>query len=120
MSHGSPWRTAGFRLAYQGTVVWIDPYVTRLSLRDLVARRVVAPSQRAIAAWIDRADAVLVGHTHFDHALDVPAIARRFGATVYGSSSLAQLMKLYDLAAQAVVVAPHRGYEVGTDRKSGG
>ena len=108
--------TAGFRLAYQGTVVWIDPYVTRLSLRDLVARRVVAPSQRAIAAWIDRADAVLVGHTHFDHALDVPAIARRFGATVYGSSSLAQLMKLYDLAAQAVVVAPHRDYEVGPFR----
>jgi hypothetical protein len=61
--------TAGFRLAYQGTVVWIDPYVTRLSLRDLVARRVVSSSELALEAWIDRADAVLVGHTHFDHAL---------------------------------------------------
>ena len=108
--------TAGFRLAYQGTVVWIDPYVTRLSLRDLVARHVVPPSERAIAAWIDRADAVLVGHTHFDHALDVPAIARRFGAPVYGSSSLAQLMKIHDLAGQAVVVAPHRDHEVGPFR----
>jgi beta-lactamase family protein len=94
--------TAGFRLAYQGTVVWIDPYVTRLSLRDLAARRVVPPSEQAIAAWIDRADAVLVGHTHFDHALDVPAIARRFGARVFGSRSMAQLMKLHELAAQAV------------------
>lgn len=108
--------TAGFRLAYQGTVVWIDPYVTRLSLRDLIERRVVPPSEAAIAAWIDRADAVLVGHTHFDHALDVPAIARRFGARVYGGSSLAQLMKIHGLAAQAEIVAPHRDYEVGPFR----
>ncbi len=108
--------TAGFRLAYQGTVVWIDPYVTRLSLRDLVARHVVPPADAAIAAWIDRADAVLVGHTHFDHALDVPAIARRFGARAYGSSSLAQLMKIHGLAGQAVGVAPHRDYEVGPFR----
>jgi L-ascorbate metabolism protein UlaG (beta-lactamase superfamily) len=55
-------------------VVWIDP-LSRGSLRDLVGRRVVPPSEIAIATWIDRADAVLVGHTHFDHALDVPAIA---------------------------------------------
>jgi len=108
--------TAGFRLAYQGTVVWIDPYVTRLSLRDLLARRAVPASQRAIATWIDRADAVLVGHTHFDHALDVPAIARRFGCKAYGSTSLAHLMKLHDLAPQAVVVEPHRDYEVGPFR----
>jgi L-ascorbate metabolism protein UlaG (beta-lactamase superfamily) len=108
--------TAGFRLAYQGTVVWVDPYVTRLSLRDLLGRRVVRPSEAAIAAWIDRADAVLVGHTHFDHALDVPAIARRSGCRVYGSSSLAHLMALYGLAEQAVVVAPHRDHEVGPFR----
>ena len=70
---------AGFRLAYQGVVVWIDPYVTRVSLADLAMRRVVPSSGDAVARWIDRADAVLVGHTHFDHALDVPAIARRYG-----------------------------------------
>jgi L-ascorbate metabolism protein UlaG (beta-lactamase superfamily) len=108
--------TAGFRLAYQGTVVWIDPYVTRLSLRDLLGRRVVPASAGAIATWIDRADAVLVGHTHFDHALDVPAIAQRFGCKVYGSTSLAHLMKLHGLAEQAVVVAPHRDHEVGPFR----
>jgi L-ascorbate metabolism protein UlaG (beta-lactamase superfamily) len=108
--------TAGFRLAYQGVVVWIDPYVTRLPLRDLLSRRVVPPSQRAVAAWIDRADAVLVGHTHFDHALDVPAIAQRFGCKVYGSTSLAHLMKLHGLAAQTVVVVPHRDHEVGPFR----
>lgn len=105
--------TAGFRLAYQGVVVWIDPYVTRLSLTDLLRRKVVPPSQEAIGRWIDRADAVLVGHTHFDHALDVPAIAARTGSKVYGSQSLANLMNLYQLGDQAVVAEPRRDYEVG-------
>ena len=106
--------TAGFRLAYQGVVVWIDPYVTRLSLPELLRRKVVPPSTEAIGRWIDRADAVLVGHTHFDHALDVPAIARRHpGCRVYGSQSLAHLMGLYGLREQAVVVEPHHSYELG-------
>ncbi|MEJ7604554.1 MAG: MBL fold metallo-hydrolase, partial [Kofleriaceae bacterium] len=105
--------TAGFRLAYQGTVLWIDPYVTRLSLAAVATRRVVPSSPEAVARWVDRADAILVGHTHFDHALDVPAIAARSGCKAYGSSSLAHLMTLHGLAAQAVVVEPKRSYEVG-------
>jgi L-ascorbate metabolism protein UlaG (beta-lactamase superfamily) len=104
---------AGFRLAYQGVVVWIDPYVTRLSMSQLVRRRVVPSSHEAVARWVDRADAVLVGHTHFDHALDVPAIARRSGCKVYGSSSLQHLMQLHGLAEQAVVALAHRTYDVG-------
>jgi L-ascorbate metabolism protein UlaG (beta-lactamase superfamily) len=108
--------TAGFRFAYEGVVVWIDPYVTRHPLGDLVKRHVVPSSQEAVARWIDRADAVLVGHTHFDHAMDVPAIARTFGCKVYGSTSLEHLMKLHELAAQATVVTPHRDYEVGPFR----
>lgn len=105
--------TAGFRFSYQGVTLWIDPYVTRLPLADVIRRRVVAPDPRSVEKWIDRADAVLVGHTHFDHAMDVPAIARRFGAQVFGSSSLETLMGLHGMAAQATVVVPHQRYEVG-------
>lgn len=108
--------TAGFRLAYEGTVVWIDPYVTRLSLGAFVRRRVVMPDDAAIARWVDRADAILVGHTHFDHALDVPAIARRTGCRVYGSTSLQRLMALHGLVEQAVVVEAKRAYEIGPFR----
>jgi L-ascorbate metabolism protein UlaG (beta-lactamase superfamily) len=106
--------TAGFRLAYEGTVIWIDPYVTRLPLGDLVRRRVVPADEGAVARVIDKADAVLVGHTHFDHALDVPAIVKRTGATAYGSQSLDNLMRLHGLTA--TVVEPHREYEVGPFR----
>jgi L-ascorbate metabolism protein UlaG (beta-lactamase superfamily) len=61
----------------------------------------------------DDAIGVLVGHTHFDHAVDAPAIARRFGCPAYGSSSLTHLMSLHGLADLVVEVAPHRPYELG-------
>ena len=105
--------TAGFRIAYEGTTLWIDPYVTRLSLPELLRRKVVPPSSEAINRWVDKADAILVGHTHFDHALDVPAIAKKRGCKVYGSTSLQNLMGLYGMADQAVVVTAHHDYEVG-------
>ena len=108
--------TAGFRLAYQGTVVWIDPYLTRLPLADFVRRRVVASAPEIVAKWVDAADAILVGHTHFDHALDVPAIARATGAVAYGSASLQHLMGLHGEAARTIVVEAHRDYEVGPFR----
>ena len=56
---------------------------------------------------------MLVGHTHFDHAVDAPAIARRFGCNAYGSSSLVNLMALHGLADRAVEVEPYRTYELG-------
>jgi len=104
---------AGFALRAEGTTLLVDPYLTRLRFGDLVRRRVVPADEAEIARWVDAADAVLVGHTHFDHALDVPAIVRRFGCPAYGSSSLAHLMQLHGLAAQTVVVEPYRTYEVG-------
>jgi L-ascorbate metabolism protein UlaG (beta-lactamase superfamily) len=56
---------------------------------------------------------VLVGHTHFDHAVDAPAIARRHRAKAYGSESLVRLMRLHGLGELAVEVEPHRRYEIG-------
>lgn len=105
--------TAGFRLAYQGTVIWIDPYLTRMPLAAVALRKVVPSSPEMIAKYVDRADAVLVGHTHFDHALDTPAIAKAHGCKVYGSTSLQALMALHGLGDQAVVVDAKRDYEVG-------
>lgn len=106
--------TAGFRLSAGGTTVLIDPYVSRSSLRRVAARRPLLSSPEQVDRHLpDPADAILVGHTHFDHALDVPAIARRDGCPVYGSPSLARLMGLHGLGAQAVEVEAHRRYEIG-------
>jgi L-ascorbate metabolism protein UlaG (beta-lactamase superfamily) len=56
---------------------------------------------------------VLVGHTHWDHALDTPEIARRYGCPALGSTSLTRLMRLHGLGGQAVDVEHYRRYELG-------
>jgi L-ascorbate metabolism protein UlaG (beta-lactamase superfamily) len=101
--------TSGFRISYQGFDLLIDPYLTRLPFADVARGRVVrTPPPRLL-----RADAILVGHTHFDHALDVPALARAADCPVYGSASLARLMAIHGEAERAVEVEPHRRYEIG-------
>jgi L-ascorbate metabolism protein UlaG (beta-lactamase superfamily) len=104
---------AGFSLTCEGTTILIDPYVSRVPVGDLIRRRTVSPDRALVDRWIPKADAVLLGHTHFDHAIDAPEIAARDGATVYGSASARHLMSLYGLEAQAVDVEAHRTYEIG-------
>ncbi|HTZ65556.1 MAG TPA: MBL fold metallo-hydrolase [Solirubrobacteraceae bacterium] len=107
---------AGYRLTYQGHTIYIDPYFSRVPLSSVVRRR-PALANRALHEALLRPSGqvvgVLVGHTHFDHAIDVPELARRFECSAYGSSSLGRLMRLYGLGERAVEVVPERPYELG-------
>ena len=103
---------AGFRITYQGQHLLIDPYLTRITMGDLLRRRVV-PAAPAQLERVPDPIAILVGHTHFDHALDVPALAMRAGCKVYGSASLARLMALHGRRELAVEVEAHRRIELG-------
>lgn len=84
--------TAGFEIEHDGWIVLIDPYLTRASLGRCLWSR-IEPDLLAIRRHIRGADAIVCGHTHFDHVLDVPAIARMTGARVYGSSSAVHLCR---------------------------
>ena len=107
---------SGYRLTCDGHTLFIDPYVSRVPFRDLLLRRPDDPRPRragSLRRGSGETVGVLVGHTHFDHAVDAPAIARRFDCKAYGSSSLATLMGLHGLAERAVEVEPYRTYELG-------
>ena len=43
--------------------------------------------RKVIDAHISKADYILVTHTHLDHVLDMPYIARKTGAQVIGTES---------------------------------
>jgi L-ascorbate metabolism protein UlaG (beta-lactamase superfamily) len=94
--------TAGFALRAEGRTLLFDPYLTRAGLAACALERLV-PDLDAIARHVPAADAIVVGHTHFDHALDVPAIAKRTGARVFGSSSAARLCRLDAVAEERIV-----------------
>jgi L-ascorbate metabolism protein UlaG (beta-lactamase superfamily) len=107
---------SGYRLTHEGRTIFIDPYLSRVPLRSLLLRRPTLPDPGALDRFLrapGEVVGVLVGHTHFDHAVDAPAIARRFGCRAYGSDSLVTLMGLHGLADRAVEVEPYRTYELG-------
>ncbi|RMH41238.1 MAG: MBL fold metallo-hydrolase [Deltaproteobacteria bacterium] len=119
---GEPWPaglelqwlgTAGFRISYAGAHLYVDPYLTRSALGETLLARPLRPREAVVARHVPAADAVLVGHTHFDHALDLAPIARRTGCAVFGSRSVANLLAAHGLADRARVVEPYRTYDVG-------
>ena len=107
---------SGYRLTFEGATIFVDPYVSRVPLGTLLLRRPAMPDpalpDRYVHPHGDVAG-VLVGHTHWDHAVDAPAIARRFGCRAYGSASLAHLMRLHGLGELAVEVDAYAPYELG-------
>ena len=81
---------AGWQLDAGGITVLADPYFSRPP--DLDAPLV--PDAAAIAAHApQRADLIVVGHSHVDHLLDTPAVAQATGAQIMGSVSTARVAR---------------------------
>lgn len=102
--------TAGYEFRCQGTTVLIDPYFSRIPLSQLLFKKAFI-KQDVIERFITDADAIIVGHSHFDHVMDVPAIAQMTGATVYGSESTSNLCAASGLTPEKIVTLPVRGLE---------
>lgn len=78
--------TASFVLESATTTVLIDPYLTRKPLLAMPFAH--EPDDDAIFGAIPgKVDAVLCGHSHYDHVADAPRIAKRTGARLVGSES---------------------------------
>jgi L-ascorbate metabolism protein UlaG (beta-lactamase superfamily) len=107
---------AGYRLSYEEQTIYIDPYLSRVPLSSVLRRTPALANPTLHERYLrppGQLAGILVGHTHFDHAIDVPEIARRHGCCAYGSSSLVNLMRLHGLGERAVEVEPNRRYELG-------
>jgi L-ascorbate metabolism protein UlaG (beta-lactamase superfamily) len=107
---------AGYRLTFEGQTIYIDPYVSRVTLADVLRGRSALADPLMVERWLrpeGKVLGVLVGHTHFDHAIDIPEICAQHDCSAYGSASLAQLMRLHGQGERAVQVTPHRSLELG-------
>lgn len=90
--------TAGFRIVSGGHHFWLDPHLSRQDVPELLFGQ-IEPELERIRADVDVAHAVAVGHSHFDHALDAPAIAKLHQARLYGSEDTLNWARGYGVDA---------------------
>jgi L-ascorbate metabolism protein UlaG (beta-lactamase superfamily) len=107
--------TAGFIVRSATTSVAIDPYLTRVPLASLLLRPLRADDAELARKLPSRLDAVLCGHSHYDHLLDAPQAAWQSGATLYGSRTTCAYGRQAGLSPERVVaVGPQGGtFKVG-------
>jgi L-ascorbate metabolism protein UlaG (beta-lactamase superfamily) len=112
--------TAGWEIADGTTIILIDPYLSRINgpappgggsghplpgdtRRSYTWTDIATPDTAAIDAHIQRADFVLVTHTHYDHILDVPHIALKTHAAVIGTESTENVMRAYGVPEEQLL-----------------
>lgn len=77
--------------------LFVDPFFTRpVGLINLLRNVPIAPDEALIRDGLARAgvtklDAVLVSHSHYDHAMDAAVVAQLTGAHLAGSASTANV-----------------------------
>lgn len=75
---------ATFRLSVGATTLFLDAYLDRVP---------GAPQPGLTTEEVDRADWILVGHSHFDHLWGAERIAVQTGATVIGSYETVRVLE---------------------------
>ncbi|MEV4498318.1 MBL fold metallo-hydrolase [Micromonospora arborensis] len=97
------WGTAGWRVDIGDRTVLVDPFLSRIDTGLFTgAFNTATPltvRTDVIDPRVDRATTVLVTHTHWDHFMDVPYIAGRTGARVFGTLTAYHLGLAYGVPA---------------------
>ena len=104
------------------TQVLVDGFFSRPSLADGLLRRPVSNDAAIINYALHefgmrRLAAIIPAHSHFDHAMDVGALANRSNASVVGSESTANIARGAGVPEDQILVASHgETYEFGQFR----
>jgi L-ascorbate metabolism protein UlaG (beta-lactamase superfamily) len=102
------------------TQILIDGFFSRPSLTDVILGRPVDSDAATINYVLDeyrmrRLAAIIPVHSHFDHAMDIGAIANRTSASILGSTTSSQIALGADVPEDQIVVAT-RGSEYAFGR----
>jgi L-ascorbate metabolism protein UlaG (beta-lactamase superfamily) len=94
---------SNFELSYNGQIVLLDAYFDRGALFAPLGFK---------AADVKKADAILIGHGHFDHMSDAASVGARTGATVVGAPLTTEKLATQPIDAKQVRTVTGKGNEV--------
>lgn len=106
----------GFLIQRGPDVVMTAPFYTNPDEGFLLGRKQVRPNKALICRllpkrWAEHTTSILIGHSHYDHFMDVPFVATELvpNAILYGSLTMKQLAMAqpYSLPARRVVAVTH-------------
>jgi L-ascorbate metabolism protein UlaG (beta-lactamase superfamily) len=92
-----------FRLMIGDLVIFLDAYLDRVPAAPLVG---------ITTADVERADYILIGHSHFDHLWGAERIAARTGAAIVGSYETVRLLHDSDSVPETQLIAVAGGEPV--------
>ncbi|MBR2684897.1 MAG: MBL fold metallo-hydrolase [Erysipelotrichaceae bacterium] len=98
--------------------ILFDCHFTRPSLLKYIAGSEMTDTKLADELLslhrVDRLKAIFVSHTHHDHVMDAPYVAKKTGATVYGASSAMNVCRGQDVSeAQLVEYHAEDSFTIG-------
>ncbi len=119
------WLGVGTLLFDDGdTQILVDGFLSRPTLGDIVFQRPVSNdipliNQVLLDYRMQRLAAIVPAHSHYDHAMDIGAIANRSNASILGSESTANIARGAGVPEDQVLVAePGIEYTFGEFRVS--
>ena len=101
------------------TQILVDGYFSRPSLVDILLNRPVSNDAAMINYALDeyrmrRLAAIIPAHSHFDHAMDIGAIANRTSASILGTPSSIEIARGAGVPDdQITLIEDGRSYEFG-------
>jgi L-ascorbate metabolism protein UlaG (beta-lactamase superfamily) len=94
---------SNFELAYEGKVILLDAYFDRG--KDY-------PPLGFSAADVKKADAIIIGHGHYDHMADAASVGIRTGATLVGAALTTDVLKSESVPESQIRTVTGKGGEV--------
>ncbi len=97
---------AGLQITNKDRTYLVDPYYSRPSKFEMFLKRPICKTEvvsERVRQLPGELTAMILGHTHIDHALDVPAIMRDIDIPLVGSQSLETLMAMHGQPGRVTV-----------------
>lgn len=111
----------GFHLAFSTGGVLVDPFYSNPSLLAIATLKSLAPDTETIDHHLpplSDVKALLVGHAHYDHALDIPYIATKLtpNTPIYGNATLKNSLAPTLVSSQVINVEPSMAVDDNSGR----